>query len=437
MRLKQTLTDTGVCHDASAAVPHQSAPVVALLTGGGDRPYALGLAVSLASASVAFDFIGSDDLDVPELRHNPLIRFLNLRGDQNPDASLAWKWARILRYYARLVAYAATCNVKIFHILWNNKLEFFDRTLLLLYYRGLGKKLVFTVHNVNVRKRDGNDGVLNRLTLRAQYALVHHLFVHTDQMKRELQCEFKVPAEKISVIPFGINSTVPDTDLTGVAARRRLGLNERDKTVLFFGNIAPYKGLEFLVEAMPAVVESLPECRLVIAGRPKGPASYWAAIQHRISILGLNETTVQRIEYVPDADTEVYFKTADVLVLPYTHVFQSGVLFLAYNFGLPVIASDIASLREDILEGETGFVCPPRDPNALAETLVRYFASSLYGDLTRHRAAIRRYADDRYSWTKVAAVTSHTYSTLLPCPRRSPLNRRSDAADHHQHGEQR
>lgn len=414
MLLKQTPTDTGVCHDASAAARHQSSPVVALLTGGGDRPYALGLAVSLASANVAFDFIGSDDLDVPELRQNPLIRFLNLRGDQDPDASLAWKWARILRYYARLLLYAATCNVKILHILWNNKLEFFDRTFLLLYYRALRKKLVFTVHNVNVRRRDGNDGVLNRMTLRAQYALVHHLFVHTDHMKRELQRDFKVPAGKISVIPFGINNTVPDTALTGAAARRRLGIDERDKGVLFFGNIAPYKGLEYLVEAMPTVIESLPECRLIIAGRPKGPASYWTAIQHRISILGLSARTIQRIEYVPDADTEAYFKAADVLVLPYTNVFQSGVLFLAYNFGLPVIASDIASLREDILEGETGFVCRPRDPNALAETLVRYFASGLYGELTRRRAAIRHYAGDRYSWSRVAAMTSQTYSALLP-----------------------
>ena len=58
-----------------------------------------------------------------------------------------------------------------------------------------------------------------------------------------------------------------------------------------------------------------------------------------------------RIESVPDAETELYFKAADVLALPYTHVFQSGVLFLGYNFGLPVIASDVASLREDVVEG--------------------------------------------------------------------------------------
>src|SRR6185295_3180420 len=129
-------------------------------------------------------------------------------------------------------------------------------------------------------------------------------------MKRELGAEFGVADNKISVIPFGINSTVPDTALTGAEARRRIGLAESEKVLLFFGHIAPYKGLEYLVEAMSLVGGRLPECRLVIAGRPKGSESYWAAIQERISRLRLGSRVVQRIEYVPDADTEVYFKAA-------------------------------------------------------------------------------------------------------------------------------
>src|SRR4030095_8501179 len=60
---------------------------IALLTGGGDKPYALGLAEALASNGVSLDFVGSDDLDDPELRKNPDVRFLNLRGDQRPDVS--------------------------------------------------------------------------------------------------------------------------------------------------------------------------------------------------------------------------------------------------------------------------------------------------------------------------------------------------------------
>ena len=79
---------------------------VALLTGGSDRPYALGLSLSLAADHVSLDFVGSDQLDCPELRDSPGLTFLNLRGDQRVDASAAQKVTRILVYYARLVRYA-------------------------------------------------------------------------------------------------------------------------------------------------------------------------------------------------------------------------------------------------------------------------------------------------------------------------------------------
>jgi len=126
-----------------------------VLTGGGDRPYALGLAATLIAEGVAFDFIASDDLDAPELRASPLVNFLNLRGDQRPDASFTEKIVRVLIYYGRLLHYAAAATPRVFHILWNNKLELLDRTVILLYYKLLGKRIVLTVHNVNIGQRDG------------------------------------------------------------------------------------------------------------------------------------------------------------------------------------------------------------------------------------------------------------------------------------------
>src|ERR1700730_1515654 len=98
---------------------------VALLTGGGDKPYALGMAAALTSKGISVDFIGSDDFSVQELLTNSRINFLNLRGDQRSEASLVAKTLRVLSYYAKLILYAATAEPKLFHILWNNKLEFF------------------------------------------------------------------------------------------------------------------------------------------------------------------------------------------------------------------------------------------------------------------------------------------------------------------------
>ena len=360
-----------------------------------------------------FDFIGSDELESPELHGNPLVRFLNLRGDQSSGASAIRKVWRVLVYYCRLLVYAATSPAPVFHVLWNNKFEYFDRTLLLLFYRLCGKRIVFTAHNVNIRKRDGGDTWVNRLTLRIQYHLVAHIFVHTERMKLELISDFGVSEGKVSVIPFGINSTVPDTDLTTAQARSALGLKPEDKVILFFGNIAPYKGLEYLLEAVTALAKVLPELRLLIAGRLKCDSDYRAAIERRLAEPALASRVVARIEYVPDEETETYFKAADVLVLPYVKVFQSGVLFLGYNFGLPVIASDTGSMKEDIIEDETGFVCRPQDARDLARVIERYFLSDMFILLNRRREAIGAFANGKYSWDTVGDMTARVYAELL------------------------
>src|SRR5204862_5934001 len=159
----------------SSSVIGQRTLRIALLTGGGDKPYALGVATALTSQGIFVDFIGSDDLNVPELQNNALVNFLNLRGDQRPEASPMAKALRVLKYYVKLLGYSATAKPKLFHLLWNNKFELFDRTLLILYYRMLGKKITLTVHNVNAGKRDLSDSFLNRLSLRIQYNLCHHV----------------------------------------------------------------------------------------------------------------------------------------------------------------------------------------------------------------------------------------------------------------------
>ena len=204
------------------------------------------MGVALTSAGIHVDFIGSDDLSVPELLRNHLVNFLNLRGDQRHDAKPALKILRVLRYYVRLVAYAATAKPKLFHILWNNKFQLLDCTVLMLYYRLLGKRVVFTAHNVNAGKRDSNDSWLNRALLKIQYSLCDHIFVHTEGMKIEMTSEFRIPASKVSVIPFGINNTVPNTSLSNAEAKRELGISNSDKALLFFGNIAALQGTRIL-----------------------------------------------------------------------------------------------------------------------------------------------------------------------------------------------
>jgi len=387
---------------------------VALLTGGDDKTYAVALTVALVSKGISVDFIGSNKVDAPELHDTPFVNFLNLRGDQNEKVRLWRKIIRIVRYYGRLVRYAAVAQPPIFHILWNNKFELIDRIALMIYYRLMRKKVVFTVHNVNAAKRDSKDNWLNRSSLRFQYWMADHLFVHTNRMKAELPTDFAVPSSKISVIPFGINNGFPSSAISSSGARKSLGIKPNAKTALFFGQIAPRKGLEYLVSAMARLAASGGDFRLIIAGKiERGYGSYWQRIHREITGAGLRNKILEKIQFIPDEEVELYFKAADVLILPYTDIYQSGLLFLAYSFGLPVIATDVGSLREYIIEGKTGLVCRPRDADDLAKSMQEYFSSELYSRLEKGRREIQDFANERYSWTKVAEITNGVYQLLL------------------------
>ena len=386
---------------------------VALLTAGRDHPYAFGMGTALMGRVSTLDIIGANDLDGPQWRDKPHVRFLNLRGDLASSAGLSTKASRILLYYLRLILYTVTSRANVFHVLWNNKFETFDRVPLVLWYKLFGKRTLLTVHNVNTRARDASDSSFNRWTLKMQYRLIEHLFVHTEKMKQELVASYDVAANKVTVIPFGINNAVPHTSLTPEEARVKLRLAPTERVVLFFGNIAPYKGLEFLIDAFELVMKDESGYRLIIAGNPKNCDDYWGPIRKKLEQHPNRDRILLRIEFIPDEETEVYFKAADVVVLPYRYIFQSGVLSLGYSFGVPVIASDVGSLREDIVEEKTGFLCKPENATDLAETIRRYFASPLYEQLGEHRHTIRNYARQRYSWEVVGDVTTKVYEALV------------------------
>src|ERR1700722_6064577 len=386
---------------------------VSLLTGGSDRPYVYGLATSLLSKGVALDLIGSDELDFPEFRERSGLNFLNLRGSNRPDVAFLRKMQRVAIYYARLICYAAASKPKLFHILWNNKFEYFDRTLLMLYYRILGKKIVLPAHNVNADRRDSRDSLLNRITLRMQYRLSHQIFVHTEKMKSELIEQFGVRGASITVIPFGINNAVPNTSLSPSEAKRQLVLGDDQRAILFFGRITPYKGLEYLIAAFRQAVSSCKNYRLIIAGRPDRCELYWNTIRQDIHEEVRTGQILLRADFIPDEEAEVYFKAADVLVLPYKDIYQSGVLFTGYNFGLPVIAADVGSMRDEIVEHKTGFVFKPEDPADLARVIEQYFSSDLYTDLSNRRREISDFVTERHSWDIVGQMTASVYAGLL------------------------
>lgn len=387
---------------------------IALFTGGIDEHYASGLSKSLVSTGIAVDLICNAEMKAPEIGAAASLNLLTLYATPHKHPGAIGKLLSVLWTYIRIIRYAATSAAPIFHVLWNYKFPYFDRTLLLIYFKLLGKRIVFTAHNVNAGERDGSDSLFNRWSLRMQYRLVDHIFVHTEKMRSQVIDVFGARKEKISIIPFGTYDMVPQTLLTCSEAKRGLGVRETDHTILFFGRIVPYKGIDLLVDAFLRIANQNPKYRLVIAGEPmKGAEQYWEGVRGKIEKSAAREQVSLHSRFIADQEIELYFKAADVLVLPYTQIFQSGVLFMSYSFGLPVIATDVGSFNDDIIAGVTGYVCRQNDSTDLARVIEEYFGSELFGELDVRRTWIKNSIQASHSWNIAASMTADVYAQLL------------------------
>jgi D-inositol-3-phosphate glycosyltransferase len=399
--------------DSSGMSKRISPSMVALLTGGIDKHYACALAKALAFSGITPDMVGNVETNSYEMDGAPDVKLLELYATLRPGQGFLRKLISYINVYFRLMAYAAGRSPKTFHILWEYKFPYFDRTLLLLYYKLLGKKIVFTAHNVNRAERDGVDSRWNRFTLHVQYRLVDHIFVHTKGMKDQLGSSFGISQSKVTVIPFGSGGMVPTSRLTPAEAKQQLGLGEGKRTVLFFGRIARYKGLDLLVDAFERVGAHDQSYRLIIAGEPMPEwAQHWDEVHDTVKSSPVREQVIEEIRRIADDEMEIYFKAADVLVLPYRQIFQSGVLFMSHSFGLPVIATDLDAFRDDIVEGTNGHLFRPDDPQDLAETIERYFSSELFRSLDERRAGIQDSLRASHSWESIARTTGDVYARI-------------------------
>ncbi len=386
-----------------------------MLTAGKDQHYALGLLGALQVKPVHIEFIGSDVMATSEVVRTGHIDFYNLVGNQDSDTSISQKVLRVLQYYARLIIYAARTDAKLFHILWFRKFPYIERTLLNVYLKTLGKKIVFTAHNVDDQERNGKTNLFNKISLMFLYNIVDNILVHTPKMKLELIEEFGIAKEKITVVPHGINDVIPEARVTRLEAKQQLGYSPNEKILLFFGNIAPYKGLEDLIRALAELIDEDDRFRLVIAGpvKDKDCEGYWQELEKIIKDLRLSDYVRKEVRFIPDEDVGVFFKASDVSVLPYKRIYQSGVLLLSYRQGLPVIAADVGSLREDIVEGQTGLIFRAGNPADLTAKIRAYFVSDLFRELESTGQRIREYGDNRFSWEKNVDSTFAVYKSLL------------------------
>jgi glycosyltransferase involved in cell wall biosynthesis len=254
--------------------------------------------------------------------------------------------------------------------------------------KGTGTKVVFICDNVIPHERRPGDRLFTRYAFRAADGFI----VQSRAVERDLLTLF--PGARYEYVPHpvyhGFGSAVPPGE-----ARLRLGISAQH-VLLFFGYVRKYKGLGVLLDAIALLRGRLDLVLLVVGEFYDDEQTY----RERIRRLGLETMVTVRSDYVPNEEVKYYFSAADAVVLPYTSATQSGIAQIAYNFDLPVIATNVGGLSEVVREGETGLLVAPNDPPALAGRIYEYFTSV---DRARLRRTVRE-EKKRYSWENLVAA---------------------------------
>jgi glycosyltransferase involved in cell wall biosynthesis len=261
-----------------------------------------------------------------------------------------------------------------------------------------GRPLVLTAHDVLAREpRGGRPGrALLRAGQRRLFDRVDAVVVHSEHGRARLLRDARVEPAKVHVIPHGAFA-----HLLELPSERplpaELGAVE-GPVALFFGLLRPYKGLDVLLEAWRGITG----------------AELWVVGLPRMDVAALRAGAppgVRFVErFVADEEIPALFRRADLVVLPYREIDQSGVLFTALAFGRPLLLSAVGGFPEVAAEGAAALV-PPGDPAALHTALARLLADPAARERLAEGAA--RAARERFGWDAIARRHVDLYRGLL------------------------
>jgi glycosyltransferase involved in cell wall biosynthesis len=246
----------------------------------------------------------------------------------------------------------------------------------------LGRPTVFTAHDLLGRREN------RRSTWVAVCRAVDRVVVHSERGREELE-EAGVERDRIEVIPhpvFELSAHEPSPP--------------NGTTLLFFGLLRAYKGLDLLVQALARV----PEARLVVAGDPVDPVE---PIRRLAFEQGVRNRIEWRLGFLPDAEVSTLMAGAAAVVLPYRQADSSGVLATAFAHGRPAIVSDVGGLADAVRAYHAGLVVPPDDVEALADACRALLADP--GPAYRGALAARA----GLSWEAAAERHERLYRDLL------------------------
>lgn len=317
-------------------------------------------------------------------------------------------WRRGLRYVRALVSALVgerlrRATVAHFHFFHVGPLEYLGVKLASL----LGYRVIVTAHDVE----SFDQNLTVKSLVHRSYALAHAVVAHNQTSAGEVVAKLGVPPQRVHVVPHGSYVDFAAPPPPRAEARQLIGLAaEGGPVLLFFGQIKEVKGLDVLIEAFAQVLQTLPTARLVIAGK------VWKAdfsrYTRQIERLGLQDSVLLHIRYIPDDEVHAFYAAADLVVLPYRRIYQSGVLLMAMSFGTPVMASDLPAMKEVVQDGETGYLFHRDDAADLAARLLQALADPT--GLQRVQQAADACMRERFGWARIGQQLARVYSESNP-----------------------
>jgi alpha-maltose-1-phosphate synthase len=237
-----------------------------------------------------------------------------------------------------------------------------------------------------------NQGMASKLLRKSSKAII----VHGENLKKILVTN-GIREKKIWVIPHGDFSFYEQWSTE---------TKTEEKTILFFGSIQAYKGLDYLIQAVAIILPLLPDLRVIIAGN--GDFSRYSKI---IDENNLHSHFEIHNRFIPDEEVSQFFQRSSIVILPYVNASQSGIIPIAYSFKKPVIATNVGSIPEILDNGINGLIIPPRDSNALATAIFEL----LTNNQLRKEMGENAYNKMKifYNWDIIAKKTLTGYSELI------------------------
>ncbi len=382
---------------------------------GGLIHYAYQLCQALSGAGADVTLVTGQHYELTDLPHSfvvePRIKLWKAVGTSLPSSRLGSKGIQALRKIRRLfrgIRYTYEWHrltryliVQRPDIVQFSLIRFPFQAVFLRRLRRAGLILTQICHEFESRERGS---VARSLTVKASRAVFDSfdlIYLHGENNRQRFHAMFGLPTARTRAIRHGNESLFLQIADHG-AGLPPVGL----PTALFFGGLRPSKGIEDLIDAWAHVRYEI-DARLKICGEPQGidPTD----LRDRIERTGVAVSVEVDARYQPMEQVADLMRQATVVVLPYRSAAASGVLQVAYTFGVPVIATAVGTLTEDIKHGETGLLVEPGDISGLARALVKMLSDP---DEARRMGDAARRASDRFGWEPIATSILADYREL-------------------------